>query len=669
MAVNWNPQPRAPLPTFNLQNFQNMFSSTSATTKFVTSSALLLPLIYYIVKRSWLTKRVEEEDDAEFTERFMHPPLLKKYATIESYYVPKTGFTYPSIRAFFRQHPQIDRLPTEPTPLPLLVAVHGLGGSIAQFDPILPSLINVAPTLAVDLPGCGSSSFQPEEEKAYTANALVHLIAVVIEKHRNAEANQGVILVCHSMGCSLGSLLASTTSPYKDLISKHVRGVVAICPPVPLGLKQRVGLRMTLLMPESVFEYLRKRDRRGGIESPSVARFTGLKADTKTKKLQLIFNKQSRTPVWRRMALGGLLPDSSSDPPFEGIPGAKIWQGMKMPIFLVAGKDDHITPADNVRAIASWLGDEDAVKECNPPKADKGKTGENNRNRETDERGIKTRAGNVAQNDTPAQDCEAASTKPTVLEADSSTSTKSEFQGIILSSPAAHALLYTEDTARVLSAHMRKFFFNIDERLDPGWQLHYLNQGGKWDVKNLGKWRDVVPVSKPIAGFFRALKTLRDVDETHTPKVFVEEWSPRHGNGKDGLGSVAAVIDITHDSPVYDPDVLLSGGISYTKWPTVSKFPPTAEKVKEFVTLVESVHSDLFSGSHDVEQGVDRLIGVHCHYGFNRTGFFIVAYMVERLGWDLKDALAEFAKAKEPGIKHSHFVDELYSRYPSETND
>lgn len=662
-----NAQTRASLPTFNLQSFQKMFSSASSTTKIVTCFATLLPFIYHVVRRYWLTEAVEEEEDAEFTDRVTNPPLLKKYATIKEYHVPKTGFTYPSIRTFFRQHPQIDKLPTEPTALPLLVAVHGLGGSMAQFHSILPSLTDVAPTLAIDLPGCGSSTFQPEDEEAYTADALVHLLTVVIEKHRDVKTNQGVILVCHSMGCSLGTLLASTTSPYKDLISEHVCAIVAICPAVPLDLKQRVGLRLTLLMPESILEYLRKRDRRGGAESASVIRFTGPRADKKTKKMQLLFNKKSQTPVWRRMAFGGLLPDSSSDPPFEGIPGEKIWQGMEIPMFLVAGEDDHITPADNVRTIASWLRHGDAVKECNAPKADTGKVGESGPNRETGERGLKARSGNIPQDDTPAQDRDAVSTNPITPEPNPpAESTKLGFQATVLQSPAAHALLYTENTARVLSAQIRKFFSTVDERLDAGWQLHHLNQGGKWDVKNLGKWQIVAPVSKPIAGFFRALKTLREVDATHTPKVFAEEWSPQKGNGKDKLGAIAAVIDITHDSPVYDPDGLLSGGISYTKWPTVSKFPPTAEKVKAFIELVDSVHSDLFSGSHDIEPEVHRLIAVHCHYGFNRTGFFLVAYMIERLGYTLKDAIAEFAEAKEPGIKHAHFIDELYARYPNE---
>lgn len=242
-------------------------------------------------------------------------------------------------------------------------------------------------------------------------------------------------------------------------------------------------------------------------------------------------------------------------------------------------------------------------------------------------------------------------------------STWSEFEARILPSPAAHALLYAEDTARVLSAYIRKFFSNVDQRNDPGWQLHYLIQGDKWDVKHLKKWQEVEPVSKPIASFFRALKTLREVDATHTPKVFAKEWSPLQGNGLDGLGSIAAVIDISHDAPVYFSDGLEAGGIAYYKWPTVSKFPPTAEKIKAFIELVDSVNRDIHSGSRAAKPGVHRLIAVHCHYGFNRTGSFLVGYMVERLGYNVKDAIAEFARMRPDGIHHRHFIDELYAQY------
>ena len=43
--------------------------------------------------------------------------------------------------------------------------------------------------------------------------ALVELLTKVIEEHCDNDASQGVILVGHSMGCSLSALLASATSP------------------------------------------------------------------------------------------------------------------------------------------------------------------------------------------------------------------------------------------------------------------------------------------------------------------------------------------------------------------------------------------------------------------------------------------------------------------------
>ena len=184
-------------------------------------------------------------------------------------------------------------------------------------------------------------------------------------------------------------------------------------------------------------------------------------------------------------------------------------------------------------------------------------------------------------------------------------------------------------------------------------------------MKNLGKWRVVPPVSGPIAGVFRAMKTLREADEGeggHAPRVVVREWGPSSGSGKDGLGAIAAVIDISHETPVYDPRGLERGGIVYRKFPTVSKLPPTRDEVREFLGLVDGLREE-FGVSPDAELGSHPLIAVHCHYGYNRTGFFLVCHLVERLGWRLKDAIEEFKMKRPPGIRHSHFIDELWGRY------
>jgi pimeloyl-ACP methyl ester carboxylesterase/protein-tyrosine phosphatase len=617
------------------------------------------------------------------------PGLLRKHSIIRSYTVPSTGITYPSIRVFFHPHPHGQKLPTKPHPIPLLVFVHGLGGSVAQFHPLLTSLVNVAPCLSIDLPGCGLSEFKPKAWGAYTTHALVQLLAVAIEQHLDEDAGQKVVLVGHSMGCSLAALLASATSPYSHLLSKHVIGLVAICPQAgPPDREQTQKFKKLLAIPGPVFDLWRRWDRRGGTESASVRRFVGSGAEEQTKRLQVRFNEQSKTPVWRRMARG-VLPDYSSGIPTGGIPGRETWSGLDIPVFLAAGEEDHVTPPGELKKIAEYLGKTpselpessergESVSDSAAPIDSKMRHDSTQKtpqqkpvvnglqpvltNLDSDEES--TVVNTVRSNSIP-------SATETTLAVDGShnnqpnlVDTTSEPQSparhcslktIILPAPAAHALLYAPSTVRTLAGLIQDFLADhVDNRLSLGWQLQYLTTEGKWDVKNLAKWKAIAPVSEPIANVFRAMKTLREVDEKHSPKVFVKDWHDK----------IRAVVDISHESPVYNPKGLEEGGIEYHKFPTVSKLPPTSEEVRGFIALIDQLRSangDRAAG--EAEPLHDRLLGVHCHYGFNRTGFFVVCYLVERLGYKLQDAIEEFRKQRPPGIRHEHFIDTLHVRY------
>jgi hypothetical protein len=56
-------------------------------------------------------------------------------------------------------------------------------------------------------------------------------------------------------------------------------------------------------------------------------------------------------------------------------------------------------------------------------------------------------------------------------------------------------------------------------------------------------------------------------------------------------------------------------------------------------------------------------VGFFTDIRFSLLGFFIVCYLVERLGYELQKAIDEFAEKRAPGIKHEHFVNMLYVRY------
>ncbi|KAL5414824.1 hypothetical protein PMIN03_002959 [Paraphaeosphaeria minitans] len=611
------------------------------------------------------------------------PGLLKKHSTIREFTIESTGFTYPGIRTFYRAHPQEQKLPQEPRPVPLLVFIHGLGGSAAQFNPILISLSNLASCLAIDLPGCGRSSFAPTAWEAYTTDALVQLLAVVIEAHRDRNGDQQVVLIGHSMGCSLAAMLASPSSPYEHLVSTHVSGLIAICPKADPPTKKQTGqLKIIAALPGFMFDLIRRWDRRGGLNSVSVARMAGYEADNETKRLQLRYNKQSRSQVWQRMARG-MCPNYSTGSPEGGLPGCEVWAGLNIPVFLAAGAADQTTPVINVRRILEFLGRD--VTGIEPPsdkaslpiaaasidlaKADPGILERKHQDSGVDPGDLPDMDDNTtghASSSHYSQDQASVHTMAMSSTGESSINITTGTDAVyatpskpapctrrlvvktaIMPKPAAHSLLFAPASSRIISGLIGSFLADhIDPRLSLAWQLQYLSTEGKWDVKNFKKWQAVQPVSQPIAGIFRAMKTLREVDEEHSPKIFVKQWATK----------LHAVVDISLDSPVYDPKGLEAGGISYHKFPTVSKQPPTKDEVCNFIELIDKIRSDM-------QDGDQPLIGVHCHYGFNRTGFFLVSYLIEKEGYKVQDAIDTFQRARAPGIRHNHFIDELHVRY------
>ena len=514
---------------------------------------------------------------------------------------------------------------------------------MAQFNPLLTSLVNVAPCLGIDLPGCGRSAFAPTSWDAYSTRALAELLIVVIRQHCAQNLNQGVILIGHSMGSSLSALIASSIQSVKIL------AIIGVCPPASSLSKDQAALVERLLhIPTPIFNIWRTWDRRGGPESESVARIVGKDADIEVKKLQERFNAQSRTAVWRRMAWGAL-PARNGSSPYRGLPGVEVWGKLRIPIFLVGGEGDSVTKTDQIVKIGKALGKVDRPQtgesaEVDPFSAEKSI----DTNRDTEQQSDEEKKQSVASKNELTVISE---TLPPQIDVPSYSRTRRVLKTSILPAPASHGLLYDSATYRTLAGLIHTFLYkHVDTRLSLGWQLQHLSTEGKWDVKNLAKWQAVLPVSEPIAGIFRAMKTLREIDDVHSPDIFVRNWR----------GKLKAVIDISHESPVYDPKGLDEGGIQYHKFPTVSKIPPTPEEAKDFIKLVDRLRSSSAPTDPSQEEG---LIGVHCHYGFNRTGFFICCYLIEREKYGVQQAIDEFSRHRPPGIRHEHFLDQLFVRY------
>lgn len=593
------------------------------------------------------------------------PEFLREHSEIKSF--TTSHFTYPGIRVFYKPHNHLDELPAEPAPLPLLVFVHGLGGSVAQFHQLLTSLTHNSSCLAVDLPGCGVSKFAPTSWEAYTNEALVELLEVIIESYRDKKAGQSVILIGHSMGCALSARLAS---PGTSKLADHVTGLVAICPPAGPPTEAQVNtFRKLLRIPTPIFNLWRAWDTRGGPDSASVKRFVGAEADMESKRSQYRFNRQSRTPVWRRMAWGSL-PVYENGVPKGGIADEQVWATLNIPIFLIGGGKDHITPANKIEALAESLGagvsaPDDGSTDTQQPIVDAAapvdtsvavsKPAESideiseehfHRERKTTskEQTLET------EDPTTPQELNIVNTPP-------QTSHPPKFVKCTVLGRGTHAMIYTQECSHILASIIADFLSqHVTGRLSRSWQLQHLNKkNGKWDVKNLAKWKSVEPVSKPIAGIFRAMKTMREIDDEHSPDKFVEKWG----------GLVRDIVDLSKDTPVYDPAGLERAGVRYHKFPTVSKVPPTDDEVDGFVKLVDRLREEQRKRAAEEawDDKAEHAIGVHCHYGFNRTGYFIACYLVEKCGFGVQQAIDAFAEARPKGIRHSHFKDQLFVRY------
>lgn len=586
--------------------------------------------------------------DADLTD----PPLLRDNSTLKSYKTSR--FTYPDLRVFYRDHVKADQFPCS---LPLLVCVPGLGGSVAQFHPLLSSLADLAPCLSVDWPGGGRSRYVVTDWDAYTTASLVELLEVIIQDHR--APGQSVVLIAHSMGTAVSAWLASKQFDHKTDLADHVVGLVALCPVAnPLDEAKTTLFRRLLWVPEFVFVLWRMWDGRGGAESASVTRFVGGAGDEDLRKLQYKFNQQSRSPVWRRMA-GGTLPTYQDGKPTGGFPSASVWAALDMPVYLIAGEADKLTtPKEVATIVAAMKGEDhshgsdvtpmqvslqahDHVREARSDSAPE-------RPDDDDDDEPSSPADEAGPRDIPAQpEHPAWVVRSTVLPA-----------------PANHTLLYSPRSVRAVAGLISDFLaLNVTGQLSLAWQLQFLAKDGKWDVKNLAKWTAVPPVSQPIGPegvppVFMVMKTLREVDEVHSPKLLVEN----HGD------QVKDVVDISLDQPVYDPRTLEKGGIHYHKLATMSKIPPTDDDVERFVALVDKLRASQQERAE--AEGWDKtkapLVGVHCHYGFNRSGYMVVCYLVERCGVPLDKAVEIFGEKRPNGIRHSHFLDKLHMRYDLE---
>jgi len=117
------------------------------------------------------------------------------------------------------------------------------------------------------------------------------------------------------------------------------------------------------------------------------------------------------------------------------------------------------------------------------------------------------------------------------------------------------------------------------------------------------------------------------------------------------------VIDLTNTTRWYDSKILTDKEIKYVKINCKGRAEtPNEEQTATFIKVC----------SNFIVQNPLMHVGVHCTHGFNRTGFLIAAYLVEKHDWGVDAAVQTFAKARKPGIYKEDYLVDLFSRYGME---
>ncbi|XP_014784120.1 mRNA-capping enzyme [Octopus bimaculoides] len=175
------------------------------------------------------------------------------------------------------------------------------------------------------------------------------------------------------------------------------------------------------------------------------------------------------------------------------------------------------------------------------------------------------------------------------------------------------------------------------------------------EVKLPPRWLRCPRRGKPVVGKFLPFKTPLDsrynglVADEFKFDVGLLFGSVKHYNMKIGMW-----IDLTNTDRFYESSSIEKEDCKYLKLKCRGHGEaPSEDQTKVFIEMAAKYFT-----THPTD-----VIGVHCTHGFNRTGFLIVAYLVEKESWSVDAAIQEFAKCRSPGIYKQHYINDLCQRY------
>ncbi|KHN80067.1 RNA/RNP complex-1-interacting phosphatase [Toxocara canis] len=206
------------------------------------------------------------------------------------------------------------------------------------------------------------------------------------------------------------------------------------------------------------------------------------------------------------------------------------------------------------------------------------------------------------------------------------------------------------------------------KRLSLGWKKWLSENAGKGqalliiivvEFASFHRWLEYEPVGKPIHGtrfvpfktplsseYFANRGENFDADDIFEIKTIVA-YANAHSK------EIGLVIDLTATEKYYDPQEWTDRGIEYVKIKCNGHTAYDQEgSIKRFF---EAVTTFLRNNADN-----DKLIGVHCTHGVNRTGYLICRYLIEVDGWVADIAVQEFEYCRGYRIEREKYLTSLW---------
>ncbi|KAL7672085.1 hypothetical protein ACOME3_006980 [Neoechinorhynchus agilis] len=174
-------------------------------------------------------------------------------------------------------------------------------------------------------------------------------------------------------------------------------------------------------------------------------------------------------------------------------------------------------------------------------------------------------------------------------------------------------------------------------------------------------WLNTAPVCKSlINGTFAVFKTplSSKYDDQVTDGIrFTPTIAMKRIRRVAGHKEISAVISLVRKKHYYDPaEFTDTWNVPHFCLPCKGQNQcPDLETKNLFVEICEFLK----------QYKPNAVIGVHCTLGFNRSGFLIASYLIEKAAYSLRKAISEFRENRFPGIKTPHYIHGLRILYGS----